>query len=126
MAKVLVADDDPHLLSVCVEVLEFEGYAVQVATDGGEALERLQAGGIDIALLDVMMPIMDGVTVCETIKANSGSPNLRLVLMSASETFRRVGTTCADAVLEKPFDIDLLVSTIDELAGNTGGVASSA
>ncbi len=122
MTKVLVADDDPNLLAVCVEVLEFEGYDVQIAMDGGQALDRLYSGGIDIALLDVMMPIMDGVAVCEKIKADGpGLHNLRIVLMSASETFRRVGTRCADAVLEKPFDIDLLVSTIDELVGSSAG-----
>src|SRR5438874_13549108 len=60
MTKVLVVDDDPDLLLACSLVLESEGYSVDAARNGSEAVDKLAADGIDVMLLDIMMPVMDG------------------------------------------------------------------
>ncbi len=69
--KVLVVDDDPDLVTVCSLVLEYEGYDIAVARNGVEAYEVLSGDGPDapdVVLMDVMMPVMDGITVCKMVK----------------------------------------------------------
>ncbi|MFL5734052.1 MAG: response regulator transcription factor, partial [Chloroflexia bacterium] len=65
MTKVLVVDDDPDLVAICSMVLESEGYAVDAARNGSEAVDKLQSDDIDLVLLDVMMPVLDGLSVCK-------------------------------------------------------------
>ena len=62
---VLTADDDPHLLRLVMRNLQLEGYEVLTASDGQQALEQMKAHAPDLVLLDVMMPKMDGFTVCQ-------------------------------------------------------------
>ena len=71
---VLTADDDPHLLRLVMRNLQLEGYEVLTASDGKQALEQIKAYTPDLALLDVMMPKMDGFTVCEQVRAFSAMP----------------------------------------------------
>lgn len=112
--KVLVADDDPDLLDICAEVLEMEGYIVAKARDGAEALRQLYADGIDAVLLDVMMPGVDGITVCETLKQDPKMKELPIVMMSASHSAMQRAKKCCNAVLPKPFDLDRLINTMQQ------------
>src|SRR6476661_6638000 len=68
MPRVLVVDDDPDLLSICSIVLESEGYNVDAAHNGYEAVGKLADNGVDVLLMDVMMPVMDGISVCKMVK----------------------------------------------------------
>src|SRR5207237_8701067 len=66
--KVLVVDDDPDLVAICSMVLEGEGYTVESARNGSEAVDKLQDhDDIDLVLLDVMMPVLDGLSVCKMV-----------------------------------------------------------
>src|SRR5438128_12381348 len=84
--KVLVVDDDPIIRDMMIDILGFEGYDIETARHGIEALEILRGEESYLVFLDVMMPILDGKQVCEILEAE---PQLRkryvIVLMSAVE-----------------------------------------
>jgi two-component system, OmpR family, alkaline phosphatase synthesis response regulator PhoP len=117
MPKVLVVDDDPDLVAICSLVLEYEGYQIDVARNGVEAYETVTSDGVDVVLMDVMMPVMDGITVCKMMKRDPKTKDLPVIIMSASETLReQARTAAADAVIAKPFDIDNLVTMVNQFA----------
>jgi Response regulator containing a CheY-like receiver domain and an HD-GYP domain len=66
--KVLIVDDQPENLAILADMLEDMKIDLFVASSGEEALQRLETNPIDLVLLDIIMPEMDGYTVCETIK----------------------------------------------------------
>jgi CheY-like chemotaxis protein len=115
MAKVLVVDDDPDLLAICSLILESEGYDVEAARNGCEAMEKISKSEPDVVLMDVMMPTLDGLTVCKMTKTDPRTKDLPIIIMSASETLREKGRGCANAVLRKPFDIDNLLNTVSNV-----------
>ena len=71
---ILTADDDPQLLRLVARNLELEDYDVLTASDGKQALEQIEAHAPDLVLLDVMMPKMDGFTVCQRVREFSSVP----------------------------------------------------
>jgi CheY-like chemotaxis protein len=119
MARVLVVDDDPDLAAICSLILESEGYDTTVANNGVEAYDKLAAVHVDAILLDVMMPVMDGLTVCRMVKSDPSTEQLPVIVMSASEKLRNQARGAhADAVIAKPFNIDDLVLTVNSLVVN--------
>jgi len=117
LPKVLVVDDDPDMAAICSLVLESEGYATDVASNGAEAYDTLTSEDVDVVLLDVMMPVLDGISVCKMVKRDPRMQDLPVIIMSASEMLREEAKKCcADAVIEKPFDIDVLLETVGRLA----------
>ncbi|MBW3620937.1 MAG: response regulator [Actinobacteria bacterium] len=111
-AKVLAVDDDPVIQRLLQVNLEMEGYEVQLAGDGVEALERARAFRPDIVLLDIMMPKKDGWQVCAELKQDDELKHIPVVFLSAraQDTDLERGTELgAEAYITKPFDpIDLL------------------
>ncbi len=79
-ARILVADDDPRVLDTCVELLRQAGHDVTAAATGDEVLDRVRAGGFDLALQDLVFPPTDGVTVLREIKQIR--PSLPVVIVS--------------------------------------------
>jgi len=71
---ILAADDDPQLLRLISRNLQLEGYDVLSASDGQQALELIENNSLDLVLLDVMMPKMDGFTVCSRVREFSAVP----------------------------------------------------
>lgn len=117
--RVLVVDDDPDVVAICSLVLESEGYEVAAALNGSEAVDKVtkSEGDIDVVLLDVMMPVIDGLTVCKMVKRDPRTRDLPVIIMSASEVLREKSVDChADAVISKPFDIDSLLDTVGQFA----------
>ena len=115
--KVLVVDDDPDVIAICSLVLESEGYEVDAALNGSEAVDKVSTVNVDVVLMDVMMPVLDGLTVCKMVKRDPRTRDLPVIIMSASEVLREKGAGCyADAVIAKPFDIDSLVNTVSQFA----------
>lgn len=103
MTKILIADDNKQITSVLTEYAKKEGYAVEVASDGLEAIEKYKSFEPDLILLDVMMPRMDGFEVCRDIRRES---NIPIIMVTArGEDFEKImGLDIgADDYIVKPF-----------------------
>jgi adenylate cyclase len=106
-AWVLVVDDDPVNRRLLTQFLEQDGYRVDTAADGREALERLRADPFDLVLLDVLMPKMDGYEVLTQMQADDVLRHLPVVMITALddvESAVRCIESGADDYLPKPFD----------------------
>jgi len=104
--RVLVVDDEPDVLLLCRINLEFEGYEVEEAANGAQALDKIRANPPDAVLLDVMMPEVDGWQVLETVKADPALAHIPIVMLTAKvqETDQMRGWTSGAAeYITKPF-----------------------
>lgn len=115
MNKILVVDDDPHFRELVKIVLRKEGFAVHEAADGLDALSKLETVKADLAILDVMMPNMDGFELCRELREGYDIP--LLMLTAKGETSEKVkgfqlGT---DDYLVKPFEPMELVARVKAL-----------
>ena len=116
MAKVLIVDDEPDILLMLRVNLESEGYETALAADGETALRRIDEVHPDVMLLDVMMPVMDGWSVLETIRARSAAPGV--VIISARTQpgdYRRAMELGALDYVSKPFDPNQLLAKVEDL-----------
>ena len=113
MAKVLIVDDEPDILLMLRVNLEAEGYQTSLAADGETALRRLEDEAPDLMVLDVMMPVMDGWAVLDTLRSETGAPPV--VVLSAKtappDIIRALELGAAE-YLTKPFDPANLLATI--------------
>ena len=104
---ILIADDDPVIQKLLAVNFEMEGYRVVTASDGAEALERVGSDHPDLAVLDVMMPKVDGLDVVRTLRADSTTCTMPIILLSAKAQavdINRGLEAGADAYVTKPFD----------------------
>ena len=111
--SVLVVEDDRNIADLLQLYLEKEGYSVTLAFDGGEGLSKFRALQPDLVLLDVMMPVSDGWTVCKTIRAESQTPVIMLTAKSETDdkvTGLKLG---ADDYITKPFEMKELLARIE-------------
>ena len=108
--SVLIVEDDRNIAELLQMYLEKEGYAVTTAFDGGQGLTKFRTIQPDLVLLDVMMPVMDGWTVCKTIRAESATPVI--MLTAKSETDDKVAglKSGADDYITKPFSAPELLA----------------
>jgi two-component system, OmpR family, response regulator MprA len=114
-ARVLVVDDDPRMLTMMRRVLEADGYGVVMAGDGRAALDILRSESIDLMILDVMMPDLDGFDVCRTARRESLVPILMLTALDAGVD-KVTGLDCgADDYVVKPFENDELMARVRAL-----------
>ena len=106
MAKrILLVDDEPLILKGLRYTLEQEGYEIMTATDGEEALKVFMENQVDLILLDVMLPKMDGIQVCQRIRENSNVPIIMLTA-KGEDMDKILGLEYgADDYMTKPFNI---------------------
>ena len=117
--SVLIVEDDKNIQSLLQMYLEKEGYAVTVADDGGEGMIKYRAIKPDLVLLDVMMPVMDGWSVCKMIRAESQTPIIMLTAKSETDdkvTGLRYG---ADDYITKPFEMKEVLARIEAVLRRT-------
>ena len=110
--SVLVIEDDKNIQELLQLYLEKEGYAVTVADDGGQGLTKFRAIKPDLVLLDVMMPVMDGWTVCRTIRSESQTPIIMLTAKSELDDKITGLQNGADDYITKPFEMKELIARI--------------
>ena len=120
---VLVVEDDHNIAELLQLYLEKEGYAVTIAADGGQGLEKFRAIQPDIVLLDVMMPVMDGWAVCHAIRAESQTPII--MLTAKSETSDKVQglKSGADDYITKPFEMKEVLARVEAVLRRSTGAA---
>ncbi len=121
-ARILVADDDRAIRESLTRALALEGYDVVEASDGAKALAAIELHKPDVAVLDVMMPNVDGLTVCRVLRAERNRVPV-LMLTARTETSDRVAglDAGADDYLAKPFELDELLARLRALLRRTRG-----
>ncbi len=122
--RILLVDDEPHIVKMVGKRLEVEGFELLTATDGEEGLAKAQAEHPDLIILDLMLPKMNGYEVCTLLKQNTRCHAIPIVLFTAKvqEKDERLGMECgANAYIRKPFRSQELVETIRELLKNASG-----
>lgn len=114
--QILLAEDDRAVRDSLRRALALEGYAVEAVTNGAQALEQLPAVDPDLLLLDVSMPLVDGLTVARVLRAEGNRVPI-LMLTARTDTSDRVAglDAGADDYLPKPFELDELFARIRAL-----------
>ena len=128
--KVLIADDEPNILISLEYLMKREGYVVQVARDGQEALDVLRRERPRLVLLDVMMPRKSGIEVCQELRGDEAIRDTLVLMLTAkgrdTDVAKGLGVG-ADAYMTKPFATkDLVAKVRDMLAAPTPARASDA
>ena len=121
MTKILVVDDDAEIRELLHDLLTDEGFHVNVASDGKEALDILKRNGGWVVLLDLMMPRMTGQEVIDRLKQDAHLlSNNKVILMSAGWRLARDGHALKSdvvvAALPKPFEIDEVLKLLKQVA----------
>lgn len=115
---VLVADDEKEAVTILAEVLKRQGYIVKTATDGKQALEIIEEGKIDLAIIDVFMPYLSGIEICRQVKSNPRRRLLPIVMITGLGDEKdkvealEAGT---DDFLNKPFNFTELLPRLRSL-----------
>ncbi len=115
MTLIMVVDDDPNIRSVVGRGLRFEGYEVQMAEDGAQAIQTARTRPPDLVVLDVMLPGMDGLEVCRRLRHGLSAPILMLTARDSVPDRIAGLDSGADDYLVKPFDFDELLARIRAL-----------
>ena len=118
--SVLIVEDDRNIAELLQMYLEKEGYAVTVAADGGQGLAKFRAIKPDLVLLDVMMPVMDGWSVCKAIRAEAQTPIIMLTAKGDTESKVMGLKTGADDYVTKPFEMKEVLARIEAVLGRSG------
>jgi DNA-binding response OmpR family regulator len=121
--KVLIADDEPNIVTSLEFLMSKSGYEVAVARNGEEALALVESFRPDLVLLDVMMPQRSGYEVCQRMRDRPEWRHIRIVMLSAKGREAEVSkgmSLGADAYVTKPFSNRELIATVGGLLGEGG------
>ena len=126
MPRILVTDDEPNIVRLIQVNLERQGFQVETANNGAQALEKIRANRPDLLVSDVMMPEMDGFELLSNIRRDPVLENLPVIMLTAKAQDRDVlegDTRGADMYLTKPFNPIELVTFAKRLlqSGNDDG-----
>ena len=113
MAKILIVDDEPRILLLLQSLLKANGYLVETARDGNAALDIVRKGGVDIAVTDLRMAPMDGMTLFHEIK--SIAPEIPVILLTAYASVETAIEAMKNGIfdyLTKPFKVDDLIACL--------------
>src|SRR5438445_13471339 len=118
--RIMVVEDDRDIATLVANVLAEEGYATQVVTDSRQALDVFERFHPELVTLDVMMPSLDGISLCLELRRSSNVPIL-FISAKRDPPDRVVGLRIgADDYMAKPFDTDELVARVDALIRRAG------
>jgi len=117
--SVLVVEDEPNIRELLQMYLEKDGYAVTVAADGGQGMEKFHSIKPDLVLLDVVMPVMDGWAVCKAIRAEGTTPVIMLTAKGETDDKVMGLKAGADDYVTKPFEMKELLARIEAVLRRT-------
>lgn len=125
--RLLLVEDEDSLRTTLRMNFELEGYDVTTAVRGGEALERIRGARFDGIVLDVMLPDVDGFTICETIRLEGDRTPVLFLTARTTPADRVRGLRAGDDYLGKPFDLQELLLRVEKLVNRTeeGGVVAA-
>ncbi|MCP4680517.1 MAG: response regulator [Deltaproteobacteria bacterium] len=117
-SKILIVDDTETMRLYEHMLLSGQGYDLEMAENGMEALEKIEINRPDLVLLDIMMPKMDGIECCKKIKANQATQEIKVVMVTTKSEYEKVKEAFAagcDDYVTKPIDRVELLSKLKEL-----------
>ncbi len=120
-ASILIVEDDPAILKGLMDVLVFNGYDVEGVEDGGQGLQRSLEGKYDLVILDVMLPTLDGFSICEQIRGKK--PGQAIIMLTAKGSEDDVVTgfkAGADDYISKPFSLRELMVRVEAILRRAG------
>ncbi len=120
---ILIVDDEQDLLDLLKYNFEKEGFRTMTALDGAEGLRRAQQSDPDLIVLDIMMPEMDGIEVCQGIRQDAnlrGKPVIMLTARTEDQDYIEGLDVGADVYIGKPVSVPVLISQVNALLRSTG------
>ncbi|RUS44627.1 response regulator transcription factor [Cohnella sp. AR92] len=118
MPRLLLAEDEPVLRMLVCDTLEDEGYEIDVACDGEEAMEKIKLTSYDLLILDYMMPRLSGLDVLVRARALPGGDRFKILMLSAKNQLtdkEKTAAAGADDFMSKPFSPLALSAKIEEM-----------
>ena len=122
MAKILVTEDESSISKMLEFRLHSLGHEILLATDGVQALELIDSDRPDLVLLDVMMPVMDGIQVLRKLKEDEGTSDIPVIILSAKGQEKDIVTGLEHGAFDyitKPFSFPELIARIDRALAST-------
>ncbi|MBU1125720.1 MAG: response regulator [Candidatus Omnitrophica bacterium] len=113
--KILVVDDEPHIVMLVQSRLMAEGYDVVTSSDGQDALEKVRQSKPDLIILDLSLPVMDGFQVCSALRADSVTAAIPIVMLTAhrdAQDITKATELGAVSYVQKPFKAEILLGII--------------
>ena len=118
--KVLIADDEPLIVDAIAKALKMEGYDILRANNGQDALQVARSKKPDLILLDIKMPVMDGVSACKTVRSDPFLKSTPVIMITAMDSESNIVSALeagADDYIIKPFRLDEIKKKITKLLG---------
>ena len=119
MKRILVVEDEKDIQNIIKAFLENAEYKVETADDGLDAINLIQKNNYDLILLDIMLPKIDGFTVCEMIRKNSNIPIIILTALTDEESQLKGFDKLADDYITKPFSMPIVLKHIEAIFRRT-------
>jgi CheY-like chemotaxis protein len=111
---VMIVEDEPAIRGLLSMTLEQEDYRVETAANGREALEKVRDHPPDAMLIDLIMPVMDGWSLIDTLESDATVGEIPVVALSAIDRYVAVGEHHVFAFLSKPFDVETLLMVLSD------------
>ena len=120
-ANILIVEDDPAILAGLSDVLVFNGYSVKGIEDGGEGLKAILGNQFDLVLLDVMLPTMDGFSICKEVRREKPTqPIIMLTAKGAEDDIITGFQAGVDDYISKPFSLRELIVRVEAVLRRSG------
>jgi DNA-binding response OmpR family regulator len=124
--KILVIDDEPNIVQTLQDRLEMNEYNVRTAGNGREGLDKIEQDKPDVVLLDVIMPVMDGLEMLEVMRKKPENQDISVIMLTArsqTQDIARANACGIDDYIVKPFDLSELLEKIEGVVENRKAVA---
>ncbi|MCK4958863.1 MAG: response regulator [Planctomycetes bacterium] len=124
--KILVIDDEPNIVQTLQDRLEMNEYSVRTAGNGREGLDKIEQDKPDVILLDVIMPVMDGLEMLEVMRKKPENQDISVIMLTArsqTQDIARANACGIDDYIVKPFDLSELLEKIEAVVENRKTVA---